>query len=415
MLRADVPVGAYLSGGLDSSFLSRLALGARDGEFRTFSIGFEDEEFDESAYQRLMAKSIGAAHEQFTISRSDIARVFPDVVYHAERPILRTAPAPLFLLSGFVRDAGIKCVLTGEGADEMLEGYDIFRETKIRMFMARQPGSTVRPKLFGRLYPYLARSPQQSGGLAVDFWRKGLEDADKPGFSHQPRWTTTAALKRFFSQDVQQELAVNRPRSIVETLPEASGSWDPLARAEYLEVVSLLSGYLLSSQGDRMMMAHSVEGRFPYLDSDVMEFCNSLPVEYKLIGLNEKNILKRAARGYVPEEIIRRKKQPYRAPDAVSFLAGETPAYVEELLSERMLQDAGIFNPAMVHRLYRKCLQMTRTGTGDQTLGNSDNMAIVGILSTQLLHHLLIREPVRQQGGAIRFTTDVDRCTGAIR
>jgi asparagine synthase (glutamine-hydrolysing) len=158
-----------------------------------------------------------------------------------------------------------------------------------------------------------------------------------------------------------------------------------------------------------MMMANSVEGRFPYLDAEVIEFCQSLPVEYKLIGLNEKSILKRAARGLVPDEIINRKKQPYRAPDAVSFISGTPPEYVEELLSESMLAESGLFNPPMVHGLYRKCVGKAGAGTQEQTLSNSDNMAIVGILSTQLLYNSLVREPVRLPAQEIDVTTEIDR------
>ena len=159
ILRADVTVGAYLSGGLDSSLIAALGYRVKGDRFRTFSIRFEDAEFDETEHQRTMAEFIGSDHREVTVRRQDIAEVFPDVVAHAERPLLRTAPAPLFLLSRLVRDAGIKVVLTGEGADEMFAGYDLFREGKVRRFWGRQPASTIRPRLLERLYPYLARSP----------------------------------------------------------------------------------------------------------------------------------------------------------------------------------------------------------------------------------------------------------------
>jgi asparagine synthase (glutamine-hydrolysing) len=157
MLRADVPVGSYLSGGLDSSLVSALALRAKGQGFQTFSLRFADAEYDETEFQHAMAKRLGTDHHEVMVSRADIARVFPSVVTHAERPILRTAPAPLYLLSRLVQENGIKVVLTGEGADEMFAGYDLFREAKVRRFWARQPASKWRSSLLSRLYPYLQR------------------------------------------------------------------------------------------------------------------------------------------------------------------------------------------------------------------------------------------------------------------
>ena len=195
---------------------------------------------------------------------------------------------------------------------------------------------------------------------------------------------------------------------VLDSLPPSFGTWDPLARGQYLEIVTLLSGYLISTQGDRMLMAHSVEGRFPFLDSDVIEFCNKLPAEYKLIGLNEKSILKRMARGKIPEQIINRKKQPYRAPDAICFLTPDAPEYVSEMFSPAALRDSGLFDPGPAGRLYAKC----RKRINGMPLSNIDNMGFVGILSTQLLYYTLITaEPVNED---IHFTTCVDRlCVGA--
>ena len=147
MLRADVPVGSYLSGGLDSSLVAALGRQYAGDNFQTFSLRFEDAEYDETEYQRMMVKILGSKHHEVVVSRADIAKVFPEVIYHTERPILRTAPAPLFLLSKLVREHGVKVVLTGEGADEMFAGYDIFREGKVRRFWGLQPASTWRPRL----------------------------------------------------------------------------------------------------------------------------------------------------------------------------------------------------------------------------------------------------------------------------
>ena len=160
-----------------------------------------------------------------------------------------------------------------------------------------------------------------------------------------------------------------------------------------------------------MLMAHSVEGRFPYLDTDVMDFCNGLPSDYKLRGLNEKNILKKAAHGLIPEPIIKRHKQPYRVPEAVSFFVPDTPAYVEELFSEGELQGAGLFDSHAVRGLFTKCAHHIRQTGGKEALSNTDNMAFVGLLSGQLVHHLFIREQEQPVGTDIEFTTHIDRTT----
>ena len=352
-----------------------------------------------------MVQRLGSDHHEVVVSRNDIARVFPDVVYHTERPILRTAPAPLFLLSRLVREHGIKVVLTGEGADEMFAGYDLFREGKVRRFWAKYPGSTSRPRLLERLYPYLSRSPVAQQAMARQFFGRNLERSHTPAFAHDTRWHTTAALKRLLSarwrEAVDGRDVVNE---FLDTLPAAFAGWSTLAQDQYIEIRTLLSGYLLSSQGDRMLMSHSVEGRFPFLDKDVVALADSLPAEYKLRVLDEKHVVKRAARGLVAEEILARQKQPYRAPDALSFVGTETPEYVEELLGANSVAEAGVFEPKAIAQLWKKC----KARAGETQFSNADNMALVGVLSTQLVHHHYVRN--RPSGErSIKLGTDIDR------
>ncbi len=389
MVRADVPVGSYLSGGLDSSLIAALAARAIP-KFCTFSLRFADAEYDETPWQRRMAERLGTEHREVLVTRADIAAAFPDVVFHAERPLLRTAPAPLCLLSRLVRDAGIKVVLTGEGADEVFAGYDLFREAKVRRFWARDPGSRLRPLLLDRLYPYLARSPVAQRAMAQRFFGRDLHRAAEPGFSHAIRWDSAAALQRLFAPALRERLSALDVRAeLLATLPDDFARWTPLSQDQYLEVRTLLSGYLLSSQGDRMLMTHSVEGRFPFLDHHVVSLAASLPASFKLRRLDEKHVLKRAARGLLPDEIVARKKQPYRAPDALAFCGEGAPAWADELLSEGAVRAAGVFEPAAVAALWRKC----RARTGAEPFSNSDNMAVVGVLSTQLLWDKLLRAP----------------------
>jgi asparagine synthase (glutamine-hydrolysing) len=409
MLRADVPVGCYLSGGLDSSLVAALGRRAMGDRFHTFSLRFEDAEYDETEFQRMMVAQLGSDHHEIVVSRTDIANVFPDVIYHTERPILRTAPAPLYLLSRLVHEHGIKVVLTGEGADEMFAGYDLFREGAVRRFWAREPGSKRRPRLLERLYPYLARSPVSQQAIAKRFFGRNLDEWREPGFTHDTRWHTTGALKRLFGAAMRDANADhNVTAELVTDLPAEFRQWSDLAQDQYLEIHTLLSGYLLCSQGDRMLMANSVEGRFPFLDVNVVALADSLPPRYKLRVLDEKHILKRASAGLIPAQILARNKQPYRAPDALSFVAADAPEWVGELMSERAVAEVGVFDPHSVAQLWSKCRRRAEAGQ----FSNADNMAVVGVLSTQLLHQRLIREAPAI--AAVELTTDVDRVVDSM-
>ncbi len=372
-LRADVPVGSYLSGGLDSSIVSALAARHVGDRLRTFSVTFDSAEHDESAFQAEMVRALGTEHTSIATSGDDIARAFPGVVQAAERPILRTAPAPLLRLSKHVHDAGYKVVLTGEGSDEIFAGYDIFREARVRRFVAKNPLSRLRPHLFRRLYHYLPGIQSQSAEYLAAFFGAGSDTLDDPLFSHRPRFRATAQTKLFYSEDLRSQLkGYDATAALAEILPERFAKWHPLHQAQYLETRFLLPGYILSSQGDRVSMANAVEGRFPFLDHRLVEFASRIPTEMKLKGLNEKQILKRAAAGLIPASIADRQKQPYRAPDSISF---RNAAYVEDVLAT----PTGLFNPIAVQKLAHKA----RSGTMS---GFRDNAAFVGILSTQMWH-----------------------------
>ncbi|MHB0952482.1 MAG: asparagine synthase (glutamine-hydrolyzing) [Allorhizobium sp.] len=377
-LRADVPVGCYLSGGLDSSLISAIAARAVPEQLQTFSVTFDTAEHDESQWQTMMVERLGVRHSTIRCKAGDIARIFPQVVRHMEQPVLRTAPAPLYILSGLVHDNGMKVVLTGEGADEIFAGYDIFREAKVRRFCGRQPGSLRRPLLFQRLYSYLPGLKQQTPEYLAKFFGAGADDIGDPLFSHRARFRSTAATKLFYSAGLKKTLGnYDAADELIALLPEAFSRWHPLHQAQYLETTFLLPGYILSSQGDRVMMANSVEGRFPFLDHRIVEFASRLPPDMKLHGLREKHILKEAAKGMVPDAIIERPKQPYRAPDSQAFARKPVVDYLEEALSPRVLSDGGLFNVAAVAKLKDKALQGHATSF-------RDNAAFIGILSTQL-------------------------------
>lgn len=387
-LRSDVPVGAYLSGGLDSTVITALTHMLVGNRLRTFSVSFEDREFDEGAYQREASRFLNTQHSDVPCTYQDIAQIFPEVIRHAEQPILRTAPAPFFLLSRLVRESGFKVVLTGEGADEMFGGYDIFKETKIREFWGRHLSSRWRPLLLKRLYPYVDGIQKQSPAYLKNFFHVSNEDLASPFFSHVPRWELTAKLKLMFSDAARAELRDQDSLATLEGgLPASYGSMSSFSKAEYLEAMYLLPGYILSSQGDRMAMANSVEGRYPFLDFRVVEFAAKLPPSLKMKVLNQKYLLKKAAGGMIPASILQRHKQPYRAPDGKSFFHSPND-YVDDLLSSECIRRDGVFDAGAVSALVSKFKSGRATSV-------KDNMALVGVLSTQLLVHQFIHRQTR--------------------
>uniref|UniRef100_Q07U44 asparagine synthase (glutamine-hydrolyzing) n=1 Tax=Rhodopseudomonas palustris (strain BisA53) TaxID=316055 RepID=Q07U44_RHOP5 len=378
-LRADVPVGAYLSGGLDSSIITAIMKRLAPDQLRTYSVAFEDADFDESAFQSVMATALQTEHHSVLCTEADIGRCFPDVVLHAERPLVRTGPAPLYMLAEFVRSQGLKVVLTGEGADEVFAGYDIFKEAKLRRFCAAQPASKRRTLLLQRLYPYLAQLKTQSQSYREAFFLASGDELSDPLFSHLPRIRMTLGAKAFYSAELRSALkGYDALAELRERLPQSFARWHPLSQAQYLETAYLLPGYILSSQGDRMAMAHGVEGRFPFLDPRVIDFASRLSPHQKLRVLREKHILREATRDLLPGGIADRPKQPYRAPDSRSFFGPASPDYVAGALSPAALSEVGLFDSVAAQKLVRKC-------SAGRFVSTRDNAALVGMLSTQLL------------------------------
>ena len=384
-LRSDVPVGAYLSGGIDSALTAAIVNECSSSRLKTFSLRFDDPEYDEGTYQSEMVRRLGTDHEEIHVGAAEIQNAFPDVIWHAEKPILRAAPVPLYLLSRLVHESGYKVVVTGEGADEVLAGYDIFRESKVRAFLARDPESAKRNRAYELLYPWMQRSPAKMPSMARVFFAAG-QDRDDPAFSHRPRWKTTREILGMLGPRMRAAASCPVEEKLVATMPEESVDWEPLAKAQWLEMKTLLPGYILSSQGDRMLMANSVEGRFPFLDPEVVKLAHGMPALHKLFALDEKHVLKRAFEGYLPASILERSKQPYRAPDAASFFGESRPEWMDDLVSQTELSRAGIFDPGIVAAFMTKCERV-----GGRGMSNTDNMRLLAILSTMLLDQIFIQ------------------------
>jgi asparagine synthase (glutamine-hydrolysing) len=383
-LRADVEVAAYLSGGIDSSSTVAYIKDIEPGILNTFSIGFDDRDFDETSYQNEAVRYLNTRHRSIICTSEEISESFPKVIWHTETPITRTAPAPMFLLSRLVRQNNIKVVITGEGADEMLAGYDIFKEAKIRRFWANQPDSVIRPRLLTKLYPYLPQMKQANPAILKMFYGYKLQDIENPFYSHLLRWNNSNHIKKHFSDQIKSELNGYSPlENLEENLPVEFKNWDYLEKSQWLETSIFMSGYLLSSQGDRMAMANSVEGRYPFLDYRVIEFCNKLPGDYKLHSLNEKYLLKKLMQKKIPESIIKRSKQAYRAPVKSAFFLNKPPEYVKEMLSPEYFRKAGIFDYNSISNILQK---IEKTGNSSEV----EDMVLASVISTHLLYNQFI-------------------------
>ena len=388
-LRADVPVGAYLSGGLDSSATAAIVRRVSSVRLSSFAVCFSDPRFDERQHQARMARELETDLHSIEATGRQTAEAFPDVVWLGEKPLLRTAPAPLLLLSKSVREQRFKVVLTGEGADEVFAGYNIFREQKVRRFWAKYPKSETRPLLLRRLYPYLAHDMGRAEAFTRAFFSRQLEQVDDPLYSHRIRFANTARVQRFLSPALfSAAREADSEQRLLTRLPAQFEQFTALGKAQYLEITTFMQGYLLHSQGDRMLMGNGVEGRFPFLDHRVAEFAARVPDRMRVRALREKHLLRKAVSSLLPQEVVERDKQPYRAPILKAFIGPEAPEYVAEQLSPAALLRAGLFAPAQVAKLLSKCQQNL-----DRGISETDEMALVAVVSTMLLHEQYIENP----------------------
>ncbi len=396
-LRADVPVAAYLSGGLDSSLVCAIANRLLRGTLSTYSVAFADARYDERIHQESMASHLGTRHHVLEMRDEGTGALLPDAVAHAEQALLRSAPAPFFALSALVQERGVKVVLTGEGADEAFLGYDLFKETKVRQFWARSPAAKWRAAPLRRLYPSLPALGEGSAALLQQFYGMGLDRPERADFSHLIRWSTSGRVLRFCSAEFAARTAsVDPVARLLASIPPRVHGWRPLARAQYLEMETLLSGYLLSAQGDRMQLAHAVEARFPFLDHHVLEFAARLPDRLKLRGLREKDILRRCAERWLPRALVARAKFPYRAPVAGVLAGPAAPEWTREAFSPEALRQVGVFDADKVRRLRAKLAALPASAS------ESDAMALMAVASTQLLAQAFLGQRLarpRWEGG----------------
>ncbi|MDD5085103.1 MAG: asparagine synthase (glutamine-hydrolyzing) [Candidatus Omnitrophica bacterium] len=386
---SDVEVGTYLSGGVDSSIVTKICKALKRDRLQTFSVYFTDPLYDEKKFQESFLSETNVVSNYINISYRDIVDNFEDAIDHAGQPIFRTAPVPLFRLSELAHNKKIKVVLTGEGADEVFWGYDIFKELKVRRFWAKRPSSDKRSLLFKKLYPQFPHFDAKYHAFISSFYKKALLSDDEEFYSHLVRWENGIPLKAMYSdrmkESVQNYDCIDEFRA---QLPDNFKQFSDGGKCQYLEMQTLLPGYLLSSQGDRMSSAHSVESRIPYLDRRIVEFCACLPEQFKLHHFVDKYILRETFKEILPAAIYSRSKQAYQAPELTAFAQYAKGSYVEYLMSEEVTKTAGIFDQRRIGIL----LEKVNNAKGVSRVSTRDNMAFIQALSTHIFYSKYIHE-----------------------
>ncbi len=378
-LRSDVEVGVYLSGGIDSAIVALLAKERSTHPLSTFSVEFADRQYDESSQQREMAALLGSRHHPLTITHRDIVDNFPAAAWHGEIPAFRSAFVPMYLLSAKTRAAGIKVVLSGEGADEAFLGYDLFKETLLRQDW-QALGEEQRRTRLARLYPHLEHYGPQDTAALVGLYQQFAEEQMPGLFSHELRFQNGRFSARLLKDKSNPFQAIS---ALVAETPGYS-AMTAVHKAQWLEFRTLLSGYLLSTQGERMSLAHGVENRCPFLDPAVVELAASINLRFD-DGFDEKRLLRQAFRDQLPASIVNKRKFPYRAPDSAAF-ADCPPDYLELLLSADELARIPFLDGKFARSLTNKIMT-----TPAAEISTKENQAFIFLLGIALQHRYFVQ------------------------
>ncbi len=396
-LRADVPVGMYLSGGIDSASVAAMIADTDGIRSRVFSIGFPEPGFDESAKIRSLASYLRLDAKVLLYTQKDLAADFPRLIRHAETPTASTESVPLMALSGLARKH-VTVVLTGEGSDEALGGYEYFQWEGLRRERSQDLRGKVvlaglRPAfaaVFSRDNPFFPNSTSTR-------WAEEVFGFYPAGMMLFHNFRSLRALT--YSQEMLDRAGRASDAELVDLPREHILRWDQMNRSLYVSSRIFLQGHLLSTHGDRVLMANSVEGRYPFLDRSVQEMLALVPPGLKMAsnGLlpTAKYLLRKAMQGRLPDEVVNRRKKMFLAPFGTPFVGRDAPEYARELLSERMIGEYGYFDPDKVAGLVR----VLEKAKGDVAQDRGEHvrfgrhvwqrtlagMALTFVLSTQLL------------------------------
>jgi asparagine synthase (glutamine-hydrolysing) len=380
-LRADVPVGAYLSGGLDSSMIVAMACRLKGPAINTYTIRVDDPSLDELSAANLSARHIGTKPPIVQDFRAgDALETYPQLIQAAEAPVIDTSCAALLQLARRVHSCGQKVVLTGEGADEWLAGYPWYKIAKVLGVLDSLPGVRLSDTAL-RAYFRMNHVPNYPPGM-----RRGLEESIGGPNAWIDSYGLLALSKlRFYAAPMREVLDKTRPWEGLGLNLDRARRWDPLNRGLWIGARVTLAGLLLQAKGDRVAMHSSVEVRYPFLDEDVFDFTARLHPRWKLRGFRDKHLLRLVAERWLPPEIARRHKVIFRAP-LDSFHIDPEPPFVGQLLSEDSLRRTGYFDVASVGH-WRKAFRQMTAGSLPRL---SVEMGLAAVVATQLWHHLFI-------------------------
>src|SRR5262245_22127378 len=350
-LRADVPVGCYLSGGLDSCAVLGLAARHTAEPIRAFTLAFDRAEYDEEPIAREMAALANAQFSPIPIRQADLTDDFAEATWHAETLALNAHGVAKFALSRAVRDAGYKVVLTGEGSDEILAGYPHFRRD-----MLLYDSNGQDPAVVQELLRQLEQGNAVSRGLLLPDGDAVSLDGLRRVLGFAPSWMEAAAarmhkIRELWSGDFRAEFSEQEPFHALLGSLDVRGQLAgraPVNQALYLWAKTLLPNYILTILGDRMEMAHSIEGRVPFLDHEVVELLRSMPVDQKIRGMTEKYVLREAARPVLTDTVYRRQKHPFLSPPATLNPQDRLHDLVQDALRGSAMQRLPYFDQARV-------------------------------------------------------------------
>lgn len=356
-LVADVPVAAYLSGGIDSSAVAGVYSKLSSEKVSTITITFDNAGYDESEYSKKVSGFFGTENIEFkcAIQPEDIR----SLIYYLENPLVSLLNLPLFLLSKKTREQGIKVVLSGDGADEVIGGYDYFKLLKAVQFIERT-GSSFRKNILRRIYPNLASDHDAELKYIQLFSASSMFPVLNPALPYRfQEFQQKAAL---YSPDFARLLESTDMGSPFFFSPEKIAHRPLLDQALYMDIKMRLLNLTLPLS-DKMSMANSVEVRPLFLDHELVNFCFRIPHHYKIQGMSEKHILKKSMAGLLPPEICRRKKQPLQPPG--KWFVEAAGGLLLDLLSPEKIKETGYFSPAFVDSLLSEYRQNPLKDTSD--------------------------------------------------
>jgi len=372
-LRADVPVGCYLSGGLDSCAVIGLASKHLAAPIRAFTLTFDQGDYDEGPIAKEQAALSGADFFPVPIKQADLAEHFFDATAYAEALCFNAHGVAKYVLSDAVRKAGYKVVLTGEGSDEIFGGYPHFRRD---MLLYDNDGQD--PAQVAALLEQLTKLNTVSRGLLMPDGEGVPTDSITRRLGFTPSWLETFAtnafkVRKLFAADYLAGVQERDPfKAMLDSIdiPRQLTGRAPVHQSLYLWGKTVLPGYILTTLGDRMEMAHSIEGRLPFLDHHVVELICSMPVRQKIRGMTEKYVLREATKGVITGTVYKRQKHPFLSPPATLDPTGRFSEMMQETLRGPLLKSLPYFDPKKVAVLLDRLPAMDdgdRTAT-DQVL-----------------------------------------------